>query len=125
MTFTLSPKICKVTAMCQYDSTICEIRTLLKKHLGPHTLVTELTEIGNVHYHAVGYIKDKFAKISLIDAFKKKRAFGFLKVTPQPLYNEEHLNRTLDYLIKELPETSKIVRRGCYIPEMLFIENCN
>lgn len=124
MTFTIDPKLYKMNAMTQFEMTVNEIRSILENHVTQYTISTELTEQGNVHYHAIGIIKDKFGKITLIDKIKRKRMFGFMKINSQPIHTDEMLKKSCNYIIKELDQTQKILCRPNYKPDLIYIKNC-
>lgn len=123
VTFTLSPKLFKYNAITQYEMTICELQYVLNNQLSQYTLTTELTEAGNVHYHALIIIESKLTKMRLIEHIKKKRCLGFMKITPAAVCSEESLIRSVNYLIKDLNTTQKIIQRPNYKPDLLLIKN--
>lgn len=123
ITITLCPKTFKYSAVTQYEMTVNEVRTIMEAWCSQYTLTVELTDAGNVHYHAIAKILTKTQRIRIIESCKKKRVLGFIKINTLPINMDEMLHKSCNYIIKELDKTTEIIKRGCYKPELLFIKN--
>lgn len=123
VTFTLSPKCFRYNAITQFDMTVNELRSILNEWTRQYTLTVELTEQGNVHYHAICKIVSKIHRIRIIEKCKSKRVLGFVKINSLPITTSEMLQRSCNYIIKELDKTRLIISRGGYYPDLLFIKN--
>lgn len=123
VTVTLPPKLFKYSAITQYEMTINELRSIFATWTDQFTLTVELTTAGSVHYHALAKIPTKLQIFRFIEAIKKKRVLGFMKINNTPVHLDEMLKKSCNYLIKDLHVTKEIIRRGTYTPDLLFIKN--
>lgn len=119
VTITLKPKLYKFQALTQYEMTVNDFHKLLEQRVQNAVHVTELTETGNVHYHAIIKTTDKIKLLSFVDAIKRSRSFGYIKLTSNPIHFKENLIRSAHYLVKELNVTAKVIGRPGYTPEIL------
>lgn len=119
ITITLKPKLYKFQATTQYELTVCEIQHIFNQRCNDTTFVCEITEAGNIHYHAMTIFTDKVRKLCFIDAIKRNKHFGFMKITPNSIDHIDNLTRSANYLTKELLVTSKILNKPGYTPEIL------
>lgn len=119
-TFTLSNKLYKYSSITQYELTKNDINSMLSTSGSRYVLSTELTEVGNVHYHAIVYFNDNYSQISFINKLKKKRNFGFYHIKNK-IESREALKRTCEYLLKDVTTTMKVLHNSNYKPEIIYI----
>lgn len=120
LTVTLPPKMYKFQSITQFDLTINDLFRILNVYGDKYTGSVELTEVGNVHYHMIIKVGNSQDKINLINAFKRKRTFGFVKVSPD-ITTPDSLNKSANYICKALNETANIIyNRPNYRPDILF-----
>lgn len=112
ITQTLSPKLYSLSANKQFSRTVNDIISLLDYMCKDYCLVTELTQDGNVHYHAWILFKDNFKQAYYKDAIKSNFKFGYVMFSKKN-FNKTTLQQQQDsynYLKKDLVETYKFIR---------------
>lgn len=81
VTITIKPKLYKYQSTTQYELTFPEIRTILHNTSDVIGNV-ELTNDGNIHYHAIVLFQSKLQRITFLNTAKRNRSLGFVKITP-------------------------------------------
>lgn len=108
ITITLPVKLYKYTTTTQYELTRGYLSHILMTTADKYVFVPECTRQGNVHYHALVYVKGK-PPILCINKIKTCRNFGMMKVTPTPVDTKESLVRCKEYLKKDLSNTHNYI----------------
>lgn len=122
ITITLSPKLYKYYFTTQYDMTVNELRSILLTNADKSMMVIESTKQANVHYHGIVLFKDEIQKLVFIDKIKRKRVFGFCKITDKPIDTLESFERAFKYLTKDIKTTERLLyTRAGYKPDILFM----
>lgn len=122
VTLTLKPKYYKFTAAQQYYKTSGCLRELLRQYGRVQdisgSIVTELTDSGNVHYHLtiksdinMGddeplFAGTKYVAHCLVNDWKK---YGLAKITPHVIMTDESRIRTYNYMLKQSELTSRLI----------------
>lgn len=96
LTVTISNKLNNLVPKIQFMKTQPLVRRILDKYMSDYCLTTEVTEQGNVHYHAWIIFRNINHKARLCVEFKAKRELGFIKINPTPI---ENVDRTYNYMI--------------------------
>lgn len=109
VTITLDPKSYKFCASVQHDMTVNFIETLLYDTCSNFQCTPELTEDGNVHYHAWLIFNDITSRMIFIDRIKRNRLLGFMKINKEVIA-EEHVGRVQEYLCKSFDITCKVIK---------------
>lgn len=104
ITMTLKPMYYNRRAKHQYKKTIDSVYNMLNIFCDRFVLMPEITEAGNVHYHAAAHFTNKmpYAKERFIDLCKIHKVVGNTKVNKLPI---TEVNRTADYMIKDYAKT--------------------
>lgn len=118
VTVTLKPKLFKYQSLTQYELTKNEFTHLLQITTDKSVWVVELTKDGNVHYHFMALVHSKFHRFNMINKFKAKQIFGFIKVS-NSVESEDSLNRVAQYLTKEIEVTQRVLHRPGYNPTVI------
>lgn len=118
LTITLRPKLYKFQAITQYEISLHTVIDILDKHMRNYSIVAELTKECNVHYHVIGHARGISNLMRLLDSSKKNRVIGFIKRSPN-IHNIESLDRAIHYILKDIPNTNKIISRPGYYPQIL------
>lgn len=121
-TITLSPKLYQYTTPTQFAMTCLEVRHIHAKNTKRFVQTVETTANGNIHYHSICLFGDKVQRINFINALRKKRILGFIKMTDNSIIHVDNMNRSISYLLKEYYETVKLLHSPNYKPEFFFIE---
>lgn len=96
LTVTLSPKIYDKPPKYQFLATINQIIRVLERFCLDYCLVTELTDQGNVHYHAWIHQRNRNNQCRLCVALKKLKYIGFIKINKEDITETE---RTYNYML--------------------------
>lgn len=112
ITQTLKPKFYKFNCNLQRELTCSHLCNLLYEHTSDFILTTELTTMGNIHYHYIALFKTPTHFIRFIEKCKAKSHIGMSRVTPNPITESENMIRSKEYLIKDLEETAKFINIG-------------
>lgn len=116
ITITLPPKLYKFQSITQYEMTKSHIDSICK--LCYQSLsVPELTKSGNIHYHLVVQGRDKINIIHVINKIRRNRMFGFYK--EKEINCEKMLRCELNYLIKDIKETQRVLHTPNNRPDLL------
>lgn len=108
VTITLSPKVYKYSSTTQFEFTVHELECALRSSSELFQCVPELTNDGNVHYHAWVKFNDKYQLVSFINKIKRMRGrFGFVKVNRETI---ENVSRVKEYMLKEYKITDKTIK---------------
>lgn len=112
VTITLNPKLFSIPVRKQYDCTVLDVKSILNYVCLDYTLITELTEEGNVHYHAWATFKEKCDKKRFKELFRSNARFGFTKISKDRndvtvLQQQEFV---YNYLRKDIGETYIFLR---------------
>lgn len=112
VTITLNPKLFSLPVRKQYDCTILDVKSILDYLCKDYSLVAELTEIGNVHYHAWVVFREKCDKKRFTELFRSNARFGFTKISKDrhDITVLQQCYYVLDYLRKEINETYIFLR---------------
>lgn len=125
VTQTLNPKHCKDTlAKQQFQRTISEMISILEYTAEDYCLISELTETGNVHYHA-WVVYTQSGKKQYCEAMKANGRFGFYYFSKKN-YNKstkEQQEDTYNYMCKALEETYKFIRQRFVFNKLYFEKN--
>lgn len=116
ITITLKPKLYKYSSVTQYEMSVNIVEAILRNHTDSYVLVTELTASANIHYHAIIQIRDKYQMCTLLNKIKRVRELGNSKVNDKPVVE---LQRTFEYMLKEVNVTRKVISTPNYKPEVL------
>lgn len=104
-TLTLMPKMYASNAMSQYNQTKNIIDLLYRTgKIRNISIVCELTQTFNVHYHCLVDLKDRKAQVELIDHFRPFKQFG--KKSLNVVMNEPNYRK---YMAKSLKETAEVI----------------
>lgn len=109
ITFTLKPKYYKFQAGLQRELTQNTICTRLKEYTSEFVVTVELTQQGNIHYHAIAVFKNRVNMFQWMNLEKGRTSLGITRVTPNPITFQENMTRSKEYLIKDVEVTSKII----------------
>nr|UOF81549.1 rep protein [Cressdnaviricota sp.] len=125
ITQTLKPDYYKFKMKNQLFKTYPLIWTILKKHCKTITLIPELTGNANIHYHGLIFFTDSFlrkyeGKLDTMKKFIKNkfRTIGFTDISKVKNYNA-----VLDYILKNIKETAKLLLDTRITVEYLFKSN--
>lgn len=121
ITITLNPKLYKYQAITQYEivhNELVEKMRLFEKF----AMSVELTNNGNIHYHAIVKSTDKLNRVTFYNKIKKLRKIGRTHTTPQPIDTMDQLKRSALYLIKDVDVTRKVLHTNNYKPHLLICE---
>ena len=119
-TITLPPKLYKYSSITQYELTFHEINKILSQTTEHYLIMTELTSLGNIHYHCIVKCTDKPRLILLINTLKKKR--GLIGYSHFKAIDGGHEN-VIKYLIKDVENTTKILHTCNYKPVLMQTDN--
>lgn len=108
-TVTLSPKLYKYSITTQYELTQCKMIDVLEVHAHTYNFVPEITSTGNIHYHGWVSLTSAFHRFKILDKFKNKQMFGFIKLTPECILTKESAVRVCNYMNKEIEQTKKLI----------------
>lgn len=116
LTVTLPPKFYKETPKTQLYMSLFPLKCILARHCIDYSMVVELTQEANVHYHA--WIKsDKIVYISA--AIKKCPQLGFLCISREKAGKsvQDQQQDCYNYLTKKVEETFDILgkKRGTVV----------
>lgn len=113
VTMTIKPTFYNRRAMHQYSKTFESVKSVLNIFCDRYVLMPELTEAGNVHYHATVSFKKTmaYAKERFIDICKIHRIIGNTKVNKMPIVE---VQRTCDYLNKDYNKFKAVMRRKAH-----------
>lgn len=103
-TVTLKPKLYELEPEIQYDLTHQHLCDLLHTLTPQFTLITELTQSMNVHYHGTISLNDK--KYFYSKFRSRKSSYGFVLLKPIT-----DCAKWSDYITKSLEETKKVLGR--------------
>lgn len=92
-------------AVVQYDKCLVLIHDKMK--MFRYTLVCELTQQNNIHYHGLVELKDLNERDDLLNRFRGSLVFG--RMTCSQIINEKKWE---DYLVKSINETSALLKRA-------------
>lgn len=108
ITMTIKPTFYNMRARHQYNKTFESVKTVLNIFCDRYVLMPEITEAGNVHYHATASFKKTmaFAKERFIDVCKIHKIIGNTKVNKMPI---TEVQRTADYLWKDKMKTYNLL----------------
>jgi len=121
ITLTLKPKYYKHSAKVQLLKTIPLIKEMLSQlYTCEGSIVAELTDACNVHYHLWIKFTEPIDILRIQDAW---RQFGFSHVTPQPIITESQINRVKNYMDKQAKERNEIF--GTELSEFHFVQTRN
>lgn len=85
-TITLKPKFYVLEPCKQFDSSVEYLWDKLKSVMSKVTLVAELTQNFNIHYHGVGVFtisnKRKNLMLQFVNTFRKDSLIGFVNIKP-------------------------------------------
>lgn len=109
VTLTLKPKMYKYSSKTQFEITSGDVYDIINRSSVQFVCIPEHTAVGNVHYHAVVLFRDKSNVIMFNNKVKKIKSLGMTKITPTPIESLEQLNRSCEYLFKELDLTKKCI----------------
>lgn len=111
VTLTLPPKMYKYASITQWEITSGVISDIFMQW-GGIIVVPELTHDANIHYHGIIKFHDVVKKCQFIDKCKRNRDIGYIKVTKNPLIKLEEWQRAIYYLLKDLPDTHKVLSQS-------------
>lgn len=117
-TITLKPKLYKYSSVTQYELTYGILLHHLIQTVQDFEFVPEHTQQGNIHYHGWVYDSNPLQKINLLNKLKRERSFGFIKLTPDIIINEDQIQRTHKYMCKDFEDTKKLLKnvpKNCLI----------
>jgi len=104
LTLTLRPCLYKKTPDLQFHVTVCLLYELLEEY--QYSMIAELTQEHNVHYHGIIELKDSKAKNLLLNKFRPyNMVFG--KKSCRPIDFEETWKK---YLLKDYEKTKLILK---------------
>lgn len=121
ITITLKPRLYKFLSTTQYEMTVNEIEHIYKTMTEKTVYSTELTVDGNIHYHSITKFRDKCFRINFINKMKKNRLFGYIKITDAPIKYADQLERSAQYLLKDVLATERILHTRNYKPGIVKI----
>lgn len=108
ITITLSPKMYRRTTRKQFDVAVSYLHNITSSGVRVFYF-PEITQKGNVHFHGVIH-GNKVEIVQHLDRLKKfVNTFGFINITEKPIESDGSKQRVIDYLIKEVQETRKIL----------------
>lgn len=116
ITITLKPKLYKYSSVTQFELTRLDVESIFLSSNVKADFSVELTEQGNVHYHAVICSPDKFKAIHAINKFKRNRAFGHIHI--KPIGSQQEYERAINYIQKDIEGTKKILHTSNFKPEI-------
>lgn len=100
ITITLNPKLFKLTTRQQFEKTANEIVKFMKTMTTKLTLVTEVTEKYNIHYHGVFVTDRKNIQYKINNMVRGHKLFGFVMIKPVT-----DLGGWVEYLGKDIKKT--------------------
>lgn len=118
ITLTLKPKLYKYQSLTQYELTVHDIKVLMYSLTNRYVLSTELTSNGNIHYHVIAGFRDKYQRVMLINKMRRNRKLGFHKFS-NDIVKAEDLASTVDYIIKDIKTTKRILHNTNYKPDII------
>lgn len=117
ITVTLHKKCFDMPAEWQFDHYTDAVKDMFSVFKFKYTMVTELTQASNIHYHALveapNYCEDVLRK-KLNDYTRKNKTIGFIcvkQVTDEPGW--------VDYIVKDLSKTYRLISRDPLIRDDL------
>lgn len=121
ITITLPRKSQKYQSVTQYEMTVHKVRELLFPVTNRYLLVTELTQNGNVHYHALVHFRCQLARICFCNKIKKAKALGFFDIHKEPVKTTEQIQRTITYMCKDVETTKQVIHSKHWKPEIIYL----
>lgn len=118
LTITLLPKLYKYDIDRQYDETANELQLMLRQISNNFTLVCELTNNMNIHYH--GIIELCSSKRKLVNIFRGHNKFGY--ISSRELFNQESW---ITYIKKDIKNTYEELGRRSILKDdyKIFTDN--
>lgn len=108
-TVTLSPKQYSKPSLYQHKNTGHIVSSLCYKHTAHYGIMPEITKEGNIHYHFWATFNNPVNRYILLNDLKKQKQLGFIKLTSEPINNDESRQRVALYLSKECDITAKVL----------------
>lgn len=121
VTFTIPKKFYQYQSLTQYEMTINAFRLKLTNARAITTYSVEITPNANIHYHAIMHFRDDLARISFINSIRRCTYLGFYKITDNPITHHDNLTRSVQYLLKDIYKTSKVLHTTNYKPLIIDI----
>lgn len=126
-TLTIKPIFYRRRARHQYIKTFMSVYAMLKIFCDRFNLIPELTEAGNVHYHATLHFRESmpYAKEKLIDLVKIHKVIGNSKINKMPI---DEVKRVVDYIMKDYKKTKSLLLNNKEIEDndevaIIYIDN--
>lgn len=119
---TLHPTLYHLTARGQMKKTYDKICYVLHHEAPTYIIVTELTKVGNVHYHIV--VNNSVNPVIILDSLKSIRGIGSIYLNPKKTQNETDCNRLYEYIFSDIGTTHSIVNKNRYSSFIDFWQEC-
>lgn len=125
LTVTLSPKLYKHHPKLQFYKTHGIVADIMDRFCTDYCRITELTEDGNLHYHAWITLKNPNHRVRFLCTFKEKRyqyKLGYAKLNKEPIVDTM---RVYNYMLgrsisDDKDKTGKDLKEACSIIDNIY-----